>query len=372
MIISITDSLYCCCFAFLMPNWTIKVISYLIHQLHRHGDLWQLLISNLFTFVTVSSSFLSSSPSLQSFHLLYCIYAKSLFSGISHSLVLTISAFPLLPWPYILHSMTMYSLTLPSLSSASHINCCDLYLLSSYIYKHTQIYDKTAKPLALISAPSITFIHSCVSFSHPHMLPFTFPSTFFLSIPGKLSVYTEKTMALSQFRSLQKGHIYKSYKTTFSLQQPVPTINIHCLYPSCCPSALLLILDYVNLFPLPLTGSCFKLQCKIFRVETVLVQQLVQWVLVEANKYFFPTKGKDRDCPRLSRTYRAIQFPFLIHSKVESAVNSSNADQAHCYTDKFQYTYKKQGKKTNNVDIVSIERFFYMYVTDPWATDSCF
>lgn len=106
------------------------------------------------------------------------------------------------------------------------------------------------------------------------------------------------------------------------------------------------------------TGSCFELDCKIFRAERVLIQHthIVQRELVRAT--ISPTECKDHNFPRPAETHRAIQFSFLIHSKVKSTVDSSDTDQAHCYTDKFQYTYEMK-EKTNNVCIVSIERFFF-------------
>lgn len=137
MITNITDSYYCCSSAFLLPNWTIKVLMTspvlcTIHQLHEDWDLWHLTHSSLATCLHLSlHPFPFSLPCHPSnLFLLILPFMLTPFlwpfqlTGSHH---LCISPFP--PGPCILrlslapHSTTSFS--------ASHTHCHDLYLLAS-------------------------------------------------------------------------------------------------------------------------------------------------------------------------------------------------------------------------------------------------
>lgn len=110
---------------------TLPVL-YPIHQLHKDCDLRQLTHPSRATCLHLSlPPFPFSLPLHPSnlFLLHIAIYAKSLFFGLSHSLVLTTSASPSRPCPHILHpSLAPHSTTS---FSASHIHCHDPYLLLS-------------------------------------------------------------------------------------------------------------------------------------------------------------------------------------------------------------------------------------------------
>lgn len=88
------------------------------------------------------------------------------------------------------------------------------------------------------------FCHTLVSHSLLHICPLCLPLYLILSIPRKLSAYTQKESTLSGFRFPLTGDIYKSYSTSFSLQWPALAISLYCLYLNCHTSALLLIPDF--------------------------------------------------------------------------------------------------------------------------------
>lgn len=90
------------------------------------------------------------------------------------------------------------------------------------------------------------------------------PLHFLLSIPRKLSAYAQKAATLSLFRSLLKGHVYKSSSTSFSLQWPALAISLYCLYLNCRPSALLLIPDFVTF---SLTHICYTTHRVLFQIR---------------------------------------------------------------------------------------------------------
>lgn len=159
------------------------------------------------------------------------------------------------------------------------------------------------------------------------------PLDLLLSIPSTISAYTQKATTLSHL-SLDWNNSFANpiVPSVCSGQQSplfIPTLSsAHIITPSrFCHLFLSLICT-------PPAESCFSLNCKISQAEAVLVHNRALQELPS----IFTKKHKHLNCPAQPRTYRAVELPFLIHSKVESTVYSSNADQAHCYTDKLQYT----------------------------------
>lgn len=129
MIITITDSYCCCCSAFLLPNRTVQVlltslVLYPLHQLHKDCGLRQLSPYRRLVYMSLHPLPFSLPLHRSNLFLLHiAVCNTTLFSGLSHSLVLTISARPHILQPSLAPHPT-------TSSCGCHTHCLNLYLLA--------------------------------------------------------------------------------------------------------------------------------------------------------------------------------------------------------------------------------------------------